>query len=432
MDARQARHACPGREQADRYSYHSVAVRLDRASDLQENGDIADKSSGSVGEAEPGPAAAGRPPSSRKWLKVLASAFIAAVVVAALAVAVVEGMKPAVVAVGVSADPPPVLNMSVAHIFAPPTDGLISDPYVLPTPRLDYMYSSGVGGVGQPNIPLRTFRVMGRFLSFTDAVPEAPSWVVPDSGLWAPDVRKVGKVYVMWFSGRYRYSLLASGAHPKCIGVATSASPTGPFVSHSSRPAICQVSLYGDIDPRTFIGPHGQEWLYWKSDGNAVTTDVITTNIFAQRLSSNGQSLIGTPKVILTNGLNWEGWLVESPDMVRHGDRYLLFFSGNSSDVEDNGIGLALCKGPDGPCTSPYRGPWLGSNVQGAGPGEETIYVQNGITWMLYTPHSIYYPGAYPGLAAARVAFTSKGMPYVASRQGMVPGVAAGAYGKPG
>lgn len=172
--------------------------------------------------------------------------------------------------------------------------------------------------------------------------------------------------------------------------------------------------------------------MYWKSDGNAVTTDVITTNIFAQRLSSNGKSLIGTPKVILTNDLNWEGRLVESPDMVRQGNRYLLFFSGNSSDVEDNGIGLALCKGPDGPCTSPYRGPWLGSNVQGAGPGEETIYVQNGVTWMLYTPHSIYYPGAYPSLAAARVAFTSKGMPYIASRQGMVPGVAAGAYGKVG
>lgn len=118
--------------------------------------------------------------------------------------------------------------------------------------------------------------------------------------------------------------------------------------------------------------------------------------------------------------------------MVHVGNRYLLFFVGNSSWGDDSGIGLALCKGPGGPCTSPYSGPWLGSNVQGAGPGEETVYTQNGITWMLYTPHGLYYPLALPKLVAARIAFTSTGMPYIASRQGMVPGVTAGRGGQVG
>lgn len=352
--------------------------------------------------------------------------MLAALVVVAAAVVVVVTRSHATSNGAVTSDPPPATTLSLGHVFTPPTNGLVSDPFVVPTRSLDYMYSSGEGGKGAPNLPLRTFKVMGHFLSFTDAMPHPPAWVAPDSGLWAPDVRKVGTTYVMWFTGQYRYTTLATGAFPKCLGVATATSPMGPFVATSSSPAICQTSLYGDIDPRTFVAPDGQEWLYWKNDGNAVTTALITTHIYAQRLAANGQSLVGSPTVLLTNNLPWEGWLVESPDMVRHGNRYFLFFSGNSSDVADNGVGLAVCKGPGGPCSSPYSGPWFGSNIQGAGPGEETFYTQNGVTWMLYTPHSIYYPGALPGLAAARVAFNAQGMPYVADRQGMVPSVTAG------
>jgi hypothetical protein len=312
--------------------------------------------------------------------------------------------------------------MSTAEVFAP-WKGLISDAFVLPGSKLDYMYSSGRSGISQPHLPERTFSVMGNFVSLTDAVPDLPSWVKPNSGLWAPDVRKIGNTYVMWFSGMVRGSWL------RCIGIATSTSSTGPFVSRSVAPAICQTSEYGDIDPRTFIASDGQEWLYWKNDGNA---GGLKTQIYARRLAVDGQTLIGPTHVLLTNDLPWEGALIEAPDMIQVGHHYLLFFSGNSSGLEASGIGLALCAGPSGPCTSPYSGPWLGSNTQGAGPGEETLYTQNGITWMLYTPNAIYYPFAIPMLAAARIAFTPTGLPYVADRQGMTPGVIAGEAGHVG
>jgi Glycosyl hydrolases family 43 len=157
-------------------------------------------------------------------------------------------------------------------------------------------------------------------------------------------------------------------------------SPTGPFSSPSRTPTICQTSQYGDIDPRTLVAPDSQEWLYWKNEGNAVNTHPLKTRIYAQRLAADGQRRIGSTSVLLENDLPWEGYLIEAADMVHVGSRYLLFFAGNSSRADDNGIGLALCKGPGGPCTSPYSGPWLGSNVQGAGPGEETVYTQNGVT----------------------------------------------------
>lgn len=329
----------------------------------------------------------------------------------------------------VTNDPPQADETSTAQTFAL-TKSLISDPAVLSTSKLDYMYSSGVGWL---HLPERTFLVMGKFLSLRDAMPTLPSWVEPNSELWSPDVRKVGKTYVMWFSGLGRNYMLSPGVPAQCIGDATSTSPTGPFTSHSLVPTICQTSGHGDIDPRTFVAPNGQEWLYWKNDGNALAMGkAVSTHIYAQRLATDGQTLIGPTSVLLTSGLPWEAGLIEAPDLVHVGDRYLLFFAGNSSAGDDNGIGLALCKEPGGPCTSPYAGPWLGSNAQGAGPGEESVYTQNGITWMLYTPHGLYYSLAVPRLAAARIAFTGTGMPYIASRQGMVPGVTAGRDGQVG
>jgi hypothetical protein len=376
-----------------------------------------------------------RAPSSarriRSWPSWITAALVVTLLAITVSVATILSIPLPSAPITVTADPLPADNMSIAQTF-PPTKGLISDPFVLTSSNLDYMYSSGLPGAGKLHVPERSFVVMGKFLSLSDAMPHLPSWVEPDTGLWSPDVRKVGKTYVMWYSGQDRDFILPTGAPAQCIGVATSQSPTGPFTSGSPAPAICQASGHGDIDPRTFIAPNGREWLYWKNDGNAVDPQPLTTHIYAQRLASNGQTLIGSASVLLANSRPWEGDLIEAPDMVHAGHRYLLFFSGNASTSEINGIGLAVCQGPGGPCISPYSGPWLGSNVQGAGPGEETVYVQNGITWLLYTPEAIYHPFAYPRLVAARIAFTGAGMPYIADRQGMVPGVTAGADGQTG
>jgi hypothetical protein len=353
------------------------------------------------------------------WLAVFVPIVVAALVI------------PAVLAsrgTPVTSDPPAVNNLSPAQTFGDPSD-LISDPFVLATSKLDYMYSSGLDGVGQLHMPERTFTVMGKFASVTDAMPTLPAWVKPDTALWAPDIRKVGNLYVMWFSGHDWLQVLPSGKEAECIGVATSTSAAGPFVSSSLAPTICQMAQFGDIDPRTFIAPNGQEWLYWKNDGNAGTA---ASHIYAQRIASDGRTLIGSASVLLTADKPWEGPLIEAPDMLHVANRYLLFFSGNISEGSESGIGLALCQGPAGPCTSPYAGPWLGSNIQGAGPDEETTYTQNGVTWMLYTPNAIYYPFAWPTLVATRIAFTATGMPYVADRQGMVPGVTAGRDGQVG
>lgn len=57
-----------------------------------------------------------------------------------------------------------------------------------------------------------------------DALPQKPAWVRPDAGLWAPDVEYLNGKYHLYYTA----SETVEGS--SAIGVATSDSPTGPWV----------------------------------------------------------------------------------------------------------------------------------------------------------------------------------------------------------
>lgn len=318
--------------------------------------------------------------------------------------------------------PPPAPNTKPGELFSP--HQIVSVPYVYTSPTMDYLYQSGLG---TPHVPVWSFKELGKWISQGDAVPQLPPWVDAaasgDSGpIWGPSVAKIGHHYVMWFTAPWDNPNPYDGQrYPRCIGYATSSSPEGPFTNSSAlQPALCQLREHGDIDPRPVdIGGHW--WLYWKSNNNSFPR-APHTMIWAQRLGPGGTSLKGHPVVVYENDRPWEGQIVESPQMVVENGRFYLFFSGNAAGVPQAGIGLAVCAGPAGPCRSPYAGPWLGSNVLGAGPSELSLFTQRGATWLLYTPQATYYPGIVPQLAVSRVAFGPHG-PYVASFDGATPGI---------
>lgn len=318
--------------------------------------------------------------------------------------------------------PPAARNSSMARVFPL----LISQPLVVPTRHVNYLYGSGFGG--QVNIPMWTFTKIGHWSKVYNPLPKIPSWAVPNEPVWSPDVRKVGATWVMWFSAftRRQPRWDKQNPPPRCLGLATSSSPFGPFVSKETKPDICQWSEFGDIDPRTFVDSDGQEYLLWKSDDNAGVTPpgntYKPTKLWSQQLASDGKTLEGAPVQILQNTQKWEGAVVEAPDMVLTGGRYYLFFSSVYSYTRRRveGLGVAECQGPLGPCTDPDRGPWLGSNLNGQGPDEESVFQQNGSTWLLYSPQAIYFPFATPTLAVSRVAF-GPGRPYVAVFDGAEP-----------
>jgi hypothetical protein len=347
---------------------------------------------------------------SRSKARLRSEALLRLALTTSLALVVLVGVLVAVLGTGTSGLggglPLPAPNTALAQRVDPST--VIADPMVLVGKNIDYMYTSE-NGDAPPHIPVRTFTTLGQWGPPVDAMPTQPAWAGP--WLWNPDVRYVEGRYVMWFTGPdLGHSLPRTGAMPRCLGWATSKSPLGPFIP-SSKPAVCQFNQYGSIDPRTLVTPGGQEWLYWKSDDNAVLSEGKPTIIWAQRLAANGITLLGKPIDLMSNSRPWEGHIVESPQMVLADGHYYLFFSGNMSGSTLNGIGLATCAGPAGPCDNSSDGPWLGSNTLSQGLGEESFFTQNGKTWLMYSP-----TGAAQTLAVALVAFGPSG-PYVAQFQ---------------
>jgi beta-xylosidase len=230
-------------------------------------------------------------------------------------------------------------------------------------------------------------------------MPTLPAWVAPGF-TWAPDVRKIGARYVLWFTAGTRASRPDAVRPTQCIGVATSPSADGPFTAVGDAPVICQRERWGSIDARTFRDADGSLWLHWKSDDNAQTEGRSHSSIYARRLAADGRTLVGSSVRILEADQRWEGRIVEAPQLVRAGGRYWLFYSGNWFNQPVYGIGVAECDGPGGPCRKPLDHPWLGSNRQGAGPGESSLFHDDGGWWIVYGPAAVDYRSRTPRPAA--------------------------------
>ena len=98
--------------------------------------------------------------------------------------------------------------------------------------------------------------------------------------------------------------------------------------------------------------------------------------------------LLGSPTAIFGPDETWQGSIVEAPQLVLVQGAYYLFYSGGWFNQPSYAIGVARCAGPLGPCDDTSTTPLLGSNVQGWGPGEESVFTNDAGIWMVYTPCS--------------------------------------------
>jgi Glycosyl hydrolases family 43 len=289
-----------------------------------------------------------------------------------------------------------------------------TDPSVLHVGGDYLLYTTGGGFANSPHVVVHVGSSIGKWTSSHEALPRLPAWT--RDNVWAPAVQQVQGGWALYFTG----TVTGSDPSIQCIGAAFAAKPVGPFVSEGD-PIVCQVDHRGSIDPRTYVDPQGSLWLDWKSDDNA---DPNTpgpdqgglTGIYAQRLSANGRQLLGQPSEIFQPDQPWEGTIVESPQMIDIAGSYYLFFSANWFNQPYYGIGVASCASVTGPCHSLGSAPFLGSNNQGSGPGEPSVYVSPGGVYLLYTPVHAAAPDITPPrpVAMARVGFSSNG-PYLAA-----------------
>jgi beta-xylosidase len=269
-----------------------------------------------------------------------------------------------------------------------------------------YLLFTSLNGPGI-NLPVRSGPALGQWGPVTDALPELPDWAGP-GWAWAPDVHRFGNHYVLYFT-----ALLQNVSPPTmCIGDAVSIRVAGPYFAEPN-PFVCQQDLGGSIDPRTFVDGNGQAYLVWKSDQNS-RSDTTDTTIYSQPLSADGLQLTGAPAEIFTPDLPWQGSIVEAPQLLVVDGAYYLFYSGSWFNDPGYAIGVARCAGPLGPCADSSPTPLLGSNSQGTGPGEESVFSDNRGIWLLYSPfHSAVPNGdtARPAIVA-RLGFGPNG-PYL-------------------
>jgi beta-xylosidase len=310
--------------------------------------------------------------------------------------------------------PPATTNPSAPALVLPQGQDQ-GDPFVLTVGHRYYLYTSQFSSSG-PNVPVASGTTMGNLGPVTDALPNLPAWA--HSGFtWAPDAHRFGSSYVLYFTA------WVDGSNPtmQCIGDAVGTSPTGPFVARSN-PFICQTASGGSIDPRVFTDADGSNWMVWKSDEN-IGGSTTPTNIWTSRLSADGLTLVGSPNRILTPDEAWQGTIVEAPDLVLAGGKYWLFYSANWFDQPVYGIGVASCAGPQGPCQDFSNQPLVSTNLQGEGPGEESVVVGRNGVWMLYNPWRSYAPTAITPprpVAIARIGFGPFG-PYLGDMTGISP-----------
>jgi hypothetical protein len=240
----------------------------------------------------------------------------------------------------------------------PPADGRDApDPFLLDDGNRWVLYSTQVG---LANVPVATTPDLATWSAPTDALPELPAWA-EWGRTWAPGVLRRPGDFVLYFAARSR----ATGG--QCIGAATSTSATGPFISTSLEPLVCQPELGGSIDPHPFVDTDGAAYLLWKADGNAIGRP---STLFSQRLRSDGLALEGGPAPLLHNDAAWEAPLVENPALVSVGGRYVLLYSGGWWESAGYATGYATCDSPLGPCAKVTTERPLHANGGGvAGPG---------------------------------------------------------------
>jgi hypothetical protein len=139
--------------------------------------------------------------------------------------------------------------------------------------------------------------------------------------------------------------------------------------------------------------------------------DAMRTPIRAQRLAPDGASLIGEPRIVLSNDLDWEGHLIEGPWVTRQQGRYWLFYAGNDFCTPAYGIGVAVADHPLGPYEKQPE-PLLRSTPRWWAPGHASV--APGLDGEPQLFFHAYFPGRggyneFRALLTARLRFGDKG-----------------------
>jgi len=185
-------------------------------------------------------------------------------------------------------------------------------------------------------------------------------WVARNSyGMWAPDIIEKNGTYYLYFPAPP-----ADGSGFRRIGVATSKSPTGPFVPEKNY-----MSGVNGIDPGVFTDTNGQSYIYW---GGGET-------LKGAKLSANMKSITGP--VVNLRGLP-SGYKEGSYMIKRNGVYYFTFPHAKSGSEE---LAYATGNNPLGPFT--YKGRFMDRWTNGCWTNHHSMVEYKG-KWILFYHHN--------------------------------------------
>lgn len=252
-----------------------------------------------------------------------------------------------------------------------------------------------------PQFPLLHSRDLVNWEIVGPVFKERPEWAV--GNFWAPEIAEWKGRYFIYYVGRKK-------GGPLSLACATADRPEGPYTDHG--PMVSQDA--GSIDAVPFTNEKGERWLVWKEDGNSRR---LPTPLWAQQLDESGTRLVGERHELFRNDQPWEGGLVEGPFLLKHGDYFYLFYSGNGCCGRDctYAMGVARSKALLGPWEKYSRNPILAENAAWKCPGHGSIVTDpTGRHWLLYhayDPHSFVFTGRE--MLLDEVTFGTDGWPQI-------------------
>lgn len=218
-----------------------------------------------------------------------------------------------------------------------------------------------------------------------DALPAKPGWASATQDFWAPDVLYDGEKYIMYYSATPDMCDEPERGH--CLAIATASEPAGPFVD-IGMPLLLGLG-FEYIDPMAFDDPAtGKHYLYWGSGFQPLKVQELA----ADRLSfAPGSEPID---LVWPNPVKGKfPRLVEASWVVRHGEFYYIFYSGDNccGPQAEYGVMVARSKSPTGPFETleQARGVphslMLFKSERWLAPGHNATFTDKaGETWILY------------------------------------------------
>jgi xylan 1,4-beta-xylosidase len=229
----------------------------------------------------------------------------------------------------------------------------------------DDYWTTATSGEWAPVFLIMHSRDLVHWTARSAVFPQRPAWAA--NSFWAPELQQHGGRFFVYYTARMKKG-------PLCVAVASADKPAGPYTDHGQL--VCQSA--GSIDAVMTTDENGEPYLIWKEDGNSRNEP---TPMWAQKLSTDGTKLVGARKELFRNNpTTWEGGVVEGAYVVRRGEWFYLFYSGNACCGRrcNYALGVARARKLLGPWEKNPANPILAENNLWQCPGHGSIVTDKG------------------------------------------------------